>query len=106
MSDEQQNETKANRRYVGKMRGTNTKYGTMYKIYMDNLDAVNKDGSANKFYKGAMIWADAETGKNYHVKQMSLWIPKDGMDPALVSKGYSHFITLNLEDNYEVTVLG
>jgi len=106
MSEDQGQDNKANRRYVGKMRGTNTKYGTMYKIYMDNLDAQNKDGTPNKYYKGALIWADAETGKNYHVKQMSLWIPKDGMDPALVAKGYSHFITLNLDDQYEVTVLG
>lgn len=103
---EQQNDKKGNRRYIGKMRGTETKFGTMYKIYMDNLNSQNTDGTPNKFYKGAMIWADAETGQNYHIKQMSLWIPKDGMDPGLVSKGYSHFITINLDDNYEVTILG
>lgn len=103
MSEENKNQ---NRRYIGKMRGTTTKYGTMYKIYMDNLEHQNKDGSANKYYTGALIWADAATGKNYHVKQMSLWIPKDGMKPDLVAKGYSHFITLNLDDQYEVTLLG
>lgn len=103
MADENKN---ANKRYIGKMRATNTKYGVLYKIYMDNLESTNKDGSANTYYKGALIWADAETGKNYHVKQMSLWIPKDGMKPDLVAKGYSHFITLNLDDEYEVTLLG
>lgn len=104
MADQQ--EKNVNRRYIGKMRGTTTKYGVMYKIYMDNLEHQNADGTPNKYYKGALIWADAETGKNYHVKQMSLWVPKDGMDPKLVAKGYSHFITLNLDDQYEVTLLG
>lgn len=104
MSEE--NKIAADRRYLGKVRNQQTKYGTMQKVYMDNLEATNKDGTPNKFYKGAMIWADAVTGKNYHVKQMSFWIPKEGMDPALLQKGYSCFVTLNLTDDYEVTVLG
>jgi hypothetical protein len=103
MSDQQE---KANRRYLGKVRNQTTKYGVMQKIYMDNLDHTNKDGTPNKYYKGALIWADAETGKNYHIKQMSFWVPREGMDPKLVEKGYSCFITLNLSDEYEVTVLG
>lgn len=107
MSDEVSNEEKyKNHRRIGKMRGTNTRNGVLYKIYMDNLDHQNKDGTPNKYYLGALIWADAATGKNYHVKQMSLWVPKAGMDPKLVEKGYSHFITLNLGDAYEVTLLG
>ena len=98
-------EKKATRRYLGKMRGINTKHGPLYKIYMDNLKNVNDDGTPNQYYKGALFWADAETGKTYQVKQMSLWVPKGGMDPKLVEKGYSHFITLNLDDKYEVTVI-
>lgn len=96
----------ANRRYLGKVRNINSKNGTYQKIYMDNLNHQNADGTANTNYKGALIWADAETGKNYHVKQMSFWVPREGMHPKAVEKGYSCFITLNLNDEYEVTVLG
>lgn len=102
----EQDNQKPNRRYIGKVRNTTTKHGTMQKIYMDNLEHVNKDGSPNKYYKGAMIWADAETGKNYHVKQMSFWIPREGMKAKDLEKGYTCFITLNLDDDYEVTILG
>jgi hypothetical protein len=94
------------RRYLGKVRNTNTKNGVMQKIYMDNLNNVNADGTPNSFYKGALAWHDAETGKSYQVKQMSFWVPRDGMKPELLQKGYSCFITLNLADDYEVTVLG
>lgn len=97
---------KATRRYLGKMRGTNGKYGPMYKIYMDNINPQKENGEPNPFCKGMLLWVDSETGKTYQVKQMSLFIPKDGMDPKLVEKGYSHFITLNLDDDYEVTVVG
>lgn len=93
-------------RYIGKVRTTNGKYGPMQKIYMDNLEHVNKDGSPNTFYKGALIWADAETGKNYHVRQISFFVPKDGMKKEHLDKGYTCFITLNLNDEYEVTILG
>lgn len=99
-------EKKANRRYLGKLRTTNGKYGPIQKIYMDNLNATNQDGSPNKYYKGALIWVDAETGKQYHVKQMSIFVPKEGMSQDNLQKGFSCFITLNLEDSYEVTVLG
>lgn len=95
----------ANRRYLGKIRNMNGSNGPYQKIYMDNLEPTNKDGTPNTNYKGALIWADVETGKNYLVKQMSFWIPKDGMHPKAVEKGYSCFITLNLNDDYEVTVL-
>lgn len=103
---DQAEKKEANRRYLGKVRTQTNKNGSYQKIYMDNLDHVNKDGSPNKYYKGALIWSDAETGKNYHVKQMSFWVPREGMDPKNIEKGYSCFITLNLNDEYEVTVLG
>lgn len=92
-------------RYLGKVRTTENTYGTMQKIYMDNLENVNKNGSPNTYYKGALIWADSN-GKNYQVKQMSFWVPRDGMKPDHLQKGYTCFITLNLNDNFEVTVIG
>lgn len=97
---------KADRRYVGKVKNTQTQYGVMSKIMMDNLSPTKEDGTPDQYYQGALIWADAKTGKNYHVKQFQLWIPREGMNPALAAKGFSHFITLDLEDGYQVTVLG
>lgn len=94
------------RRYIGKIKQQNTKYGVMEKIMVDNLSHENADGTPNKYYKGALIWADAETGKNYQVKQLSITVPKDGMDPKLLEKGFTCLITLDLEDDYQVTVLG
>lgn len=105
--DNQQSAPKANRRYLGKVRVTaNKNGGTNQKIYMDNLENVNKDGTPNKYYKGALVWADVETGMNYQVKQMSFWVPQNGMNPKDAERGYTCFITLNLDDGYEVTVLG
>lgn len=103
MSDEKQ---KATRRYVGKVVNKTGNYGPYQKVYIDNLEATNKDGTPNTYYKGALIWADAETGKNYHVKQFSIYIPREGMPADLVQRGFSCYITLNLDDDYEVTVLG
>ena len=97
---------KDSRRYLGKVKVYDTKYGQAQKIYMDSLNHENADGTPNKYYKGALIWADAITGKNYQVKQMSIFVPKDGMDPALLAKGFSCFVTLDLNDDYQVTVLG
>lgn len=104
--DQQQPKEKAERRYIAKLKTINGRNGPYQKIYMDNLDSVLKDGTPNPNYRGALIWADALTGKNYHVKQMSFWVPQNGMHPSAVEKGYSCFITLNLSDSYEVTVLG
>lgn len=101
MSTEQ---NKKNRRYIGKFRATNSQYGTLYKIYADNTNHLNQDGSPNPYYNGALIWAD-KNGNNYHVKQMSLWVPKEGMPQSAQEKGYTHYVTLNLDDKYEVTVL-
>lgn len=97
---------KADRRYLGKIRNINGKNGNYQKIMMDNLKNVNADGTPNQFYKGALVWADAVTGKNYQVKQLSFWTPKDGMSQANLDKGFSCFVTLNLEDDFEVTTLG
>lgn len=100
---EQQKESKF--RTLGKLKNINTKNGTLQKIYMDNLEYQDKDGKVNQYYQGALIWVDLKTGKQYQVKQLQFWQPKNGMNQALVDKGFSHFITLNIEDDYEVKAL-
>ncbi len=105
MSEQQSNKPARDTRYLGKVKTIQTQYGEINKIYMDNLNHVNKDGSANTFYKGALVWMDVN-GKQYQIKQMSFWTPKEGMKQSDLDRGYSCFITLNLNDEYEVTVLG
>jgi hypothetical protein len=113
MQDENNNNNNQNNndkykmtRYVGKVKGMATQYGTRYSIHIDNYNAQLKDGSPNTHFKGSLVWFDAETGKGYQVKQMSMFIPKNGMPPKLVEMGYSQYVTLNLEDDYQITVLG
>lgn len=104
MSQDQNAAPKANRRYVGKVRNQTTQYGNMQKIYMDNLSSQNADGSPNTFFKGALVWHDID-GKQYQVKQLSFWVPREGMKPELTQKGFTCFVTLNLDDKYEVDLL-
>lgn len=97
---------KKNRKYIGKLRETQTQYGTMQKIYMDNLNPVKEDGTADPYYKGALVWIDAETGQMYQVKQLSISTPKNGMNPALVQKGFTAQVSVDIEDSYEVEPKG
>lgn len=92
-------------RYVAKFKASQTKYGPMYQIMSDNFNALNKDGTPNKYFKGALIYVDAETGNQYLVKQMGLYLPKEGMHESHAKNGYTHFVTLNLDDEYQVTPL-
>lgn len=93
-------------RHVGKVKGMNTKYGTKYSIHVDNFNPQNEDGTPNTYFKGSLVWFDAETGKSYQVKQMSMYVPRNGIPKKLQDMGYSQYVTLNLEDNYQVTILG
>lgn len=98
------NEQKNSKRWIGKIKNITTKFGVMQKIYMENTEHLGKDGQPNPYYKGAMVWYDAD-GTAYKVKQMSITIPKDGMPAELVQKGFSCYVTLTLDDDYEVQIL-
>ena len=89
------------KRWIGKIKNIATQYGTMQKIYMENTDHLNKDGTPNQYYKGALVWYDAN-GQAYKVKQMSISVPKNGMPQEQLQKGFSCYVTLKLDDNYEV----
>lgn len=101
---EDNNQKQTSKRYIGKFRVQNSQYGDFYKIYMDNISDKNADGTVNEFYKGSLIWSDIN-GNMYQVKQMSLVIPKNGLNPKLAEKGYTHFVVINLEDGHEVTLI-
>lgn len=98
-------ETKKLKRYIGKLKNSVNNGVTYQNILMENLNHQNEDGSANPYYKGALVWADVETGKNYQVKQMSITVPKGGMKKEHLDRGFTCFITIDLENDYQVTVL-
>ena len=98
-------DNKKKKRWVGKVRNLNHSNGSYQKILMDNINTNNKDGSPNTYYKGSLIWFDQETGKRFLVKQLGFGIPKDGMNAGLVQKGYIQFVTIDLEDKFDVEEL-
>jgi hypothetical protein len=101
MSEQQKKYT-----YIGKLKSTTTSGGWVNQtIYMDNVNHVNKDGTENKYYKGTLLWLDKETGKTYQVKQMNLFVPKDGMSPSDSEKGFVSKVTIALNDTFQATVL-
>lgn len=91
------------KRYIGKVRETQTQYGVMHKIYMDNLSPVKADGTPDQYFRGNLLWADAETGKYYRVNQLGVEVPKNGMNEAAKAKGNISNIVINLDDEYMVT---
>ena len=71
------------------------------KVLIDNPNPANEDGSANQYYKGSLLWLDAETGKKYLVKQISVrGVPKNAQD-----KGFTSSISIDLDSAYEVQLL-
>lgn len=102
MSDQQPK--KNDRRWLGKLRQTQGQYGAMFNIMMDNIKHTNDDGTANQYFKGMLVWCDAN-GKQYQVKQLGMSVPKDGMKPADAAKGYTAQITLDLESEFQVIPL-
>lgn len=93
-------------RTVGKVRTTTTQSGyTNQNILVENPNHVNKDGSENQYYKGSLVWYDKETGKAFKIKQLNLSVPKNGMPPNMLEKGFSCFVSLNLEDTFHVEIM-
>lgn len=91
-----------NRRFVGKVKNQKGQYGDFQKILIDNPTPANEDGSENKYYKGSLIWLDAETGKKFLVKQISL----RGVPDSSRQKGFVSSISIDLDSTYEVQELG
>lgn len=100
MADQAQKDLK----YVGKVKEMESQYGPFQKIYMENNNPVNADGSENKYYAGTLIFV-APDGSNYKIKQLSLSVPKDGMRPDQAQRGFVKTVTINLNDAYMVEKL-
>lgn len=100
MSDQKQQNP--NRRFIGKVKQQQGKFGTFNKIYVDNPNPNNQDGTPNAYYKGSLIWVDQETGKKYLVKQLSV----RGVPQSALQKGFLQSISIDLDSEYEVQDLG
>lgn len=98
-------QVKSDKRFIGKIKNVETKYGTMQKIHMESVSNQNPDGTPNQYYKGTLLWYDQQTGKTYQVKQMGFFVPRDGMSESQLQHGYTQHVTLNLQDKYEVDEL-
>jgi hypothetical protein len=93
-----------NNKYIGKVKNQKTQYGNMQKIMIDNPNATKEDGSENTFFQGALVWMDKD-GKMYQVKQMTISVPKDGMKKSLVDLGYVANVVVDLNNEYDATLM-
>jgi hypothetical protein len=96
---------KENDRYIGKVKANviKSQNGDFVKntVMMENFDPQNKDGSQNQYYQGALIFVD-KTGKKYLVKQIEL----AGVSESASNRGFINSLRINLEDPYQVQLLG
>ncbi len=93
-------------RFIGRIKarvcnGANGQF-QKFTAWMDNPKANNDDGTPNQYYKGCLIWIDAETGQKFLVKQIEL----AGVNDAQKQKGFVNSLKINLEDGYHVENLG
>lgn len=95
-------EINPNRRFIGKVKDQQGQFGKFQKVLIDNPSPTNQDGSANTYYKGNLIWLDAETGKKYLVKQIAI----RGVSQAQLQKGFNSSLSIDLDSEYEVQDLG
>lgn len=102
------NKEKGNKKYIGKIKEgsfTNKQNGESFSklsVLVDNPDSNDKDGNPNQYYKGALIWYDAATGKHYQVLQMEL----AGVSERDQGNGFINSIRIDLDSKYHVKILG
>jgi hypothetical protein len=100
------NEPKKSKRYIGKIKNTQSKTGTIFqKILLDNTNALKQDGTEDPYYKGTLLWLDKETGNTYQVKQLAIHVPQNGMHESAAKNGFIANITLDVEDTYSTTLI-
>lgn len=94
MADKKKNE---NRRYIGKIKEISGEYGDFHKFVVDNPNPKTEDGAANKYYKGSLMWRDAN-GELFIVKSMSL----RGVSERDESNGFINSVSIDLDNKYDV----
>ena len=80
------------RRYVGKVKEQDGQYGKFSSILIDNPQPNSE------YHKGNLLWLDAESGKKYIVKQLSL----RGVGEAASQNGFINSVSIDLDNDYQV----
>lgn len=89
------------KRYIGKIRNIKTTWGIQQRIFIDNLNSHNEDGTPNQYYKGTLAWIGSD-GTIVQIKQMDIGVPKDGFSQAAVDNGTVGQISFDLNNEYDV----
>ena len=83
------------KRYIGKVKEMDGKFGKFSNILIDNPDM------SNEYSKGSLIWIDKESGKKYLVKQIAV----KGVHEDALAKGFVNSIMIDLSNEYQVQEL-
>ena len=83
------------KRYIGKVKEYEGKYGPFKNILIDNPDM------SSEFSKGSLIWIDKESGKKYLVKQLAV----KGVHEDALAKGFVNSLMIDLSNEYQVQEL-
>ena len=85
-------EKNKDRRYIGKVKEMDGKFGKFSNIVIDNPDI------SNEFSKGSLIWVDKETGDKFLVKSLAL----RGIYEDALAKGFTNSVAIDLNNEYQV----
>lgn len=98
---------KENRRYIAKLKVAshqNSNTGVTFEsrtFWVNNPEAVNQDGSENKYHQGSLTWYDKVKQKFYQVKQIKMFGPSE----KDTEKGFAGTLVLDLDDSYSAKEL-
>lgn len=81
------------KRYIASIWENEGDNGTYLSLSVDNLDPESE------YHKGVLLWADAETGKYYKVKQAAVYNADKG------PKNLTNKLMIDLENEYHVEEL-
>lgn len=96
-----------NLRYIGKIKNSdlvNKSTGESFSkqsILISNPDSTGKNGEANPYYKGSLLWFDSETGKYYKVKRIDF----AGVSQRDQENGFQHSLKIDLGNSYSAEEL-
>lgn len=101
-----QNNTKPNKKYIGKVKEiTGGPHGSFFKAMIDNPKPTKSDGAGgaipDPYYKGSLIWIDGQTGKKYLVKGIAF----GGVNDQSKQNGFIFSLAIDYDDSYLVEEL-
>jgi hypothetical protein len=97
MDNNNQSQKNENRLYIGKVQITETKYGQMTKILINNPYPTNEDGTPNQYYTGNLVWVD-KNGEQFILKSLEV----KGVSPQDAQRGFTNSIAFVKDSVYNV----